>query len=97
MNLLNFISIALSLFVIYKASNCLLMHRKTLTPQEEIIAVAVWVLSLLNICIDVVLLNLIVPKLLSRFCFGSILFQSLISIFMIGYLVQNKNSTNPIN
>ena len=93
MHFLNIVSIFLSLAVLYKSGSYIFSFHEELSCKEEIIAISAGILSILNICMDIALFNVVVPKILSHFCFGSVLFQSLLSLFMIGYLVQNKKQT----
>lgn len=91
MQLLNFTSILVSIFImLISLRQFFVIKGKELHPEEAIL-ISVVLLSMLNISIGIVLLNVSIPcsKMLVYLGFGSILYQSIISLFTIGYLKRN--------
>ena len=92
MQILNIIAITVLFLSIFFSSREFLYNGHKYIKGEDAILIYIAMLSLLNICICVISMNmsLNISVIVKYLVFGSVLHQSILSLFTIHYIKRNK-------
>jgi hypothetical protein len=94
MQLLNFVSLVISIFILGNSVFQFFHLKNRGLHSEESILVSIFLLAALNISIYIVMSRnqISCPTILSHLGFGAVMFQSILSLFILNYVKRNTKS-----
>lgn len=93
MHLLMLVALLTSFFAMVYSSSEFINNRHKVMNCEDVILISIVMLSLLNICICTLFVgwDITLTRLVACLVFGSILNQSILSLFTVNYIINKKD------